>query len=228
MSERPIFVPGAHRRYVDEIMLDFDWSPGFAPVQKQKNIRKLHAAAKEAGYFPILEVSTKSENPLGVQLSAFNLRLNLFDRLVPLESVFQGSKVFEEGGPFEDLYLVSPREARSDERVRNSGSLIGFSIADSHFPTRPRTCFYDWLYISALYPRRDELGALDDFAGFSDIEFNPERSINCQARSCALFVALRRRGLLDSAALSFDAFFDISKDMAFHSQFHGSQRVPLA
>ena len=33
-------------------------------------------------------------------------------------------------------------------------------------------------------------------AGFTDIEFNPKRSINCQARSCATLVTLDARGLL--------------------------------
>jgi hypothetical protein len=38
--------------------------------------------------------------------------------------------------------------------------------------------------------------------GFSDIEFNPYRSINCQARSIALFLSLMKREELDDAIKS--------------------------
>ncbi|WP_439331387.1 DarT1-associated NADAR antitoxin family protein [Luteolibacter arcticus] len=33
-------------------------------------------------------------------------------------------------------------------------------------------------------------------------EFNPARSLNCQARSCAILFTLHRRGLLQTAAQS--------------------------
>jgi hypothetical protein len=33
------------------------------------------------------------------------------------------------------------------------------------------------------------LARLNKYVGFTDIEFNPSKSINCQARSCALFVS---------------------------------------
>ena len=35
-----------------------------------------------------------------------------------------------------------------------------------------------------------------------DIEFNPEKSINCQSYSAALFVSLQKRGLLERALSS--------------------------
>jgi hypothetical protein len=37
-------------------------------------------------------------------------------------------------------------------------------------------------------------------------KFNPYRSINCQARSCALFLSLMKRNLLDEATLSPEDF----------------------
>ena len=40
----------------------------------------------------------------------------------------------------------------------------------------------------------DELLQYDSF---TDIEFSPEKSKNCQARAAALFVALHRKGLLE-------------------------------
>lgn len=32
---------------------------------------------------------------------------------------------------------------------------------------------------------------------FTDIEFNHKKSINCQARSAAIFVSLKRKGVLE-------------------------------
>lgn len=60
----------------------------------------------------ILEVSTKSTNPTGVALSAFNLKFYEIktDREYPLENIFQSSKVFERGGPYRDLLTVHPKD----------------------------------------------------------------------------------------------------------------------
>jgi hypothetical protein len=204
VAERPIFVPARKdRELVEEIYFDFDWNPGFAPVQKEKNIYNLHAAAAKAGYQPLLEVSTRSSQKVGRHLSAFHLTVHdshFGD--APLESVFQGSKVFERGGPYTDLYKADARTAKTDARLKQSGRLIAFSLADRDFPLEPKTAFYDWLYINAIFPHRDWLARLRGYAGFTDIEFNPAKSINCQARSCALFVALLSRNLLNDAVQS--------------------------
>jgi hypothetical protein len=74
----------------------------------------------------------------------------------------------------------------------------------------PATVFYDWLYIKALFGYREWLAKrLQEFQGYTDIEYNPERSLNCQARSCATFIALHRRGALDQAAGSFEFFREL-------------------
>jgi len=209
MAERPIFVPAPNEpELVKEIYLRLKWHPGFAPVQKEKNVAALHEAAAAAGYLPVLEVSSKSVDKLGRHLSAFHLKVQSPIGEIPLESAFQGSKVFERGRPFTDLYAVDAREAKRDARLRNSGQIVAFEFDGVRFPIEPRTAFYDWLYINAIYPHREWLMRLHRYAAFSDIEFNPERSVNCQARSCALFVALMTKGLLDSAIVSPQAFID--------------------
>ena len=68
------------------------------------------------------------------------------------------------------------------------------------------TAFYDWLYFKALYPHRDWIKKREEWAGFTDIEFNPERSINCQARSFAAFIALQKRDELDVTVANFQKF----------------------
>lgn len=44
------------------------------------------------------------------------------------------------------------------------------------------------------------------YSAFTDIEFNPEKSINCQAYSVALFVSLHKQNLLDDAIASKESF----------------------
>jgi hypothetical protein len=202
MAQRPIFVP-LHdgKRFVLERYVDFQWHPGFAKSQKQKSIRALHEVARrEYGVQHPLEVSSKSEDPLGVALSSFNLKFTTkLGRTLTVEAAFQGSKVFQLGGPFVDIFDKSPMDAKRDARLRSSGSLIKFSFFGTDWALEPKTAFYDWLYINALLKNPDLVGRVTDRDAFSDIEFNPERSINCQARSAALFCALFHNNKLDFA-----------------------------
>jgi hypothetical protein len=207
MAERPIFIPAPEDdELVKEVYLPIRWHAGFAVTQKQKNVEALHTAAAVAGFSPVLEISTKSTEKLGQHLSAFHLKVRARDGEIPLESAFQGSKVFEHGGPFWDLYSAEPKTAKRDPRLQASGRLIAFDFERVRFPLEPRTAFYDWLYITSIYPHREWLTRLNRYAGFSDIEFNPERSVNCQARSCALFVALMSKGLLERVVESPEVF----------------------
>ena len=58
-----------------------------------------------------------------------------------------------------------------------------------------------------LAERDDEIDiALVEREAFTDIEFNPEKSLNCQARSCALYVALLKNGGLRDTASDPTAF----------------------
>ena len=193
MARRPVFVPDSSGcPYVKEVQVEFIWHPGFARSQSQKSIASLHEAAKKMGVLPILETSGKSESPLGASLSAFNLKLKAPNgEEISVERAYQGSKVFEKGGPYHDLYLVSSRKAKTDERLRNSGNVIAFDYFGKEFPTEPKTAFYDWLYMSALSQKSPRvLKELQPYRAFSDIVFNPKTSINCQARAAAIFVSL--------------------------------------
>jgi hypothetical protein len=212
MALRPVFVPKM-KPYagVDEVNVEFQWFPGVAASQKRKSISSLHDAAAEKRVAPILEISSKSDSELGVQLSAFNLHFVTEKKgnRVSVESAFQGSKVFEGGGPYTDLFSGTSRAAKKDIRLRESGNLVGFRFFGVNFPLLPRTYFYDWLYINAL-SKNDDLGReLLDYCGFTDIEFNPRRSINCQAYSAALYVALRKTEVLSTALQSPESFLTV-------------------
>lgn len=210
MARRPVFLPVEKRDHlVDEIVCDFKWNPGFSPTQKKKNVAALHEAARRKGLSPLLEVSTKSEEKLGQRLSAFSLKIGTPEGDISIESAYQGSKVFQTAGPFVDLYASDSRAAKMDERLRTSGKLLRFQFFDTEWPLIPKTAFYDWLYLSALQPHQEFLKRLFHYKGFTDIEFNPEKSINCQARTCAILVSLLKLDLLDEALESQDSFIRI-------------------
>lgn len=162
----------------------FEWNPGFAPSQKKKNVDNLHKAINSKHPGKILEVSTKSNVELGFNLSAFNLKLNG----IYLENIFQASKKYEHGGPYLDLLNVSPVDAKRDERHRTSGKLLSFIYESTEWKLLPQTLFYDFIYIKAALSSIPlaQLNELKNYQWFTDIEFNPKKSINCQARTVAI------------------------------------------
>lgn len=200
MANRPVFLADKTAPFFFERGVEFEWMPGLSAAQKQRSCRNLHAAFVQR--YPgrrVLEISSKSTEPLGVALSAFNLMLTVDGVRRPVECVFQGGKVFEDGGPYTDLLDASPRDAKRDERLRTSGLLTGFRLGAAEFPLRPKTFFYDWLYLNALHQNPDLAGQLLAYDAFTDIEFNPQKSLNCQARAAATYVGLHRAGLLEAA-----------------------------
>jgi len=210
MAERPVFLPTPNQsELVKEASVKLIWHSGFSEIQKKRNIRELHEAAARLGYTPLLEVSTKSDDKVGQHLSAFHLKVHGPAGEIPLECAFQGSKVFERGGPYTDLFTTDPRSAKRDLRLRDSGRLIAFEFQGMRFPLEPKTFFYDWLYIGAIFPHREWLSRLSGFVGFTDIEFNPQRSINCQARSVALFFSLKSSGLLEDSMKNPRSFVEV-------------------
>ena len=77
-------------------------------------------------------------------------------------------------------------------------------------PLIPKTAFYNWLYINALLENPELAQKVLEYDAFTDIEFNPGKSLNCQAEAAALFVALNRQGLIDQCA-DFGRFVEIIK-----------------
>jgi len=213
MAERPIFIPTTEgSALVRTKHVDFQWFPGMAASQKQKSVDSLHAAASRLpGISKVLEVSSKSRDEIGVALSAFNLSFTTikYKQTFCVECAYQSSKVFERGGPFTDILGMTSREAKKDERLRSSGRLTGFRFFGTDWGLEPQTAFYDWLYINALKKQHSMAEQILSYSAFTDIEFNPERSINCQAYSVALYVSLYKRHILDDATSSKEAFLHI-------------------
>ena len=211
MASRPIFMPSFDGKLlVTTHYVDFQWFPGMAKSQSQKSIASLHAAAKEhIGVDHVLEISSKSPDDLGISLSAFNLMIRTvkLERKFSLECAYQASKVFERGGPFLDLLDARSIDAKRDPRLNQHGRLIKFRFYGTDWELEPRTAFYDWLYLSALHKCPDLAEQVLAYRAFSDIAFNPERSINCQAYAAALYVALHGRGLLNDGLLKNQAAY---------------------
>ncbi len=183
MAKRPAFF--VNQRKVISEMYSFEWYSGFAVSQKQKSIKSLHDAIikTDASARP-LEISSRSTEAIGIRLSAFNLKINSYT----LENIFQSAKVFENGGPYLDLLDVSPKEAKRDERLHKSGSLKAFRYQNEDFPLIPQTVFYDFIYIAAIKQSftTDDINTVLYYNYFTDIEFNPTKSINTQARAAAI------------------------------------------
>jgi len=166
-----------------------------------------------------------SDDAVGRQLSAFNLMLEdkAGQREVSVENAFQASKVFERGGPFLDLLNTSPADAKRDPRLQESGRLTGFRFFGEDWPNEPPTAFYDWIYINALRRHRELAQAVVEYDIFTDIAFNPSKSINCQASAVALYVALVRRGDLQAALSSREAFLRVESGASLKDEGQGIQ-----
>lgn len=211
MAMRPVYAPGKRKNEADVFMTEFVWNSGLSASQKRKNVAALHDAYMRR--FPerkVLEISSKSTEKFGVALSAFNLKKHVpsLDKRIPVECIYQGGKVFAAGGPYTDLYETAPRDAKRNPRLKSSGMLRGFYYEGEKFPLIPRTAFYDWIYINALMENPELAAELVTYDGFTDIEFNPDKGVNCQAEAAALYVTLFRKGVLEQCR-SFDAFIKL-------------------
>ena len=212
MAKRPIFIVNtSDADFYTTKNIEFTWHPGYSVSQKRKSINSLHNNfMSESGEFRVLEVSSKSENILGIQLSAFNLHINHSEEgLIPLECAFQASKKFEFGGPYIDLLTANPYRIKKDPRIKDSGRITEFVFDGESYPNNPTTFFYNWLYLKALDLNKDLSKEIVMYDAFTDIEFNPLKSVNCQAKACSLYVSLYKRGLLEKALLNQQNFKEV-------------------
>jgi len=144
--------------------------------------------------------------PTGVLLSAFNLQLYVIGegKSFPVENVYQSSKVFENGKRYRDLLYVSPKEAKMDARLVNSGKVVKYifesreyAFDEITYPCNPKEAFFNYIYMTALMGNASISDELLNYDAFSDIEFDPTTGVNCQAKAAAEFVGRRRAGVLN-------------------------------
>ena len=202
VEQRPVFMPRVNSdNLVKTDMVRFERHVGFASRQKKKSINDLHQVIrKKYGFSHVLELSSKSGNKLSFLLSPLSLQLagDHGDHQYSVENAFRGSMVFEDGGPYFDLLTAPPRQAKKDARLINSGELIGYNYFGMEWSVEPLTTFYDWLYVNALKQNSQLHEEVMQYQAFTDISFNPKKSIHSSAYALAMFVALKKRELLDN------------------------------
>ena len=89
-----------------------------------------------------------------------------------VENVYQGSKVFEDSGPHEEVFSMSALESKKYIRDLKRGELKAFQIKSKNFDIMPPTSFYDYIYLIALVQNKKLADNLLKYEIFTDIEFN--------------------------------------------------------
>lgn len=181
-------------------LVEFEWFSGFSISQKQKSVESLHKnAVKNRGNLNILEVSSASLKECGQKASAFNLSLTLKNgNRYSVESLFQSSKVFDKSGlNFKVLDMNSKEAKRYTSSLHLKEKMIAFNFFGKNFPLYPETYFYNWLYANALFFNKKLLKDILNYDAFTDINFNPAKSINCQAEACSIVCFLNKYGILN-------------------------------
>ena len=137
-------------------------------------------------------------------LSAFNLKIkSAKGRQFSVESVYQSSKVFSGNHgeiQYLDLLYKSPTEAKTDPRLKTSGNIVAFRTfgkTEKEWSINPISAYYNWIYLNALIQHPEYHKPLLEYHAFTDIEFNPKKSLNCQAYAAALFCSLYKNNLLE-------------------------------
>lgn len=214
MAVRPVYEISENPPFFRKRDVEFTFYSGFSLTQKQRCVESLHKSYNMLEPDKrTLEISRASSEKLGTDLSAFNLTITPKNgQSCTVESAFQGAKVFENGGPYSDLIYKSSKEAKTDARIRESGNIIAFRVWDMDFPNEPKTFFYNWLYITALNFHPELHKELSEYGAFTDIMFNPAKSLNCQAEAAAIFVSLSRSGKLQDAVKNKDSFLKVVYD----------------
>lgn len=144
----------------------FSFTYGTYRSTKINNMKVLKKEALDKGYreSELLEISTVSDNKFGNMLSALNLNIKLKSgREMSVENIYQLSK------------------------KPNKGHIEYFEFGPTRFSNEPKTMYYDYLYMLALYTHKEYWEYLENHKYFTDVFFNSCKQINTQARAAAIF-----------------------------------------
>ena len=208
MAQRSVFIPKAVYPYYEEILVNLDWFGGYALSQRRKNELGLHLNFNYA--YPdlrFLEVSSASLCQIGQSLSAMNLSKRTSQGCTCVESAFQSSRIYYDGGvqigPFPEYLFLPGRRSKKLVKIASEGHhSFEYSFEGKHFftPNFHPSLFYDFIYISALLEDENKQVTSqllsEEYSAFSDLA---TKSLNTQARSCAIFVGLHKAGKLEMA-----------------------------
>ena len=194
---RPVFI--ADPAGVRKLDVEFKWEGlSEASVQNLHNTALPSVMTNEFDFVDILEASGYSPIALGRNLSAFSLMITVepseLNSTASVESLYQGSKVFENGKQYKDLQYKSSLVAKKDKRLKTSGALIGFNFEGKNWGLNDH--FYEWLYLSALAQNPELAESVEEYDAFTDICFG-KNSFNCQAYALAVYRSALMKGYDD-------------------------------
>lgn len=206
MAEKSVFISKSSYPFFEEVRVNIDWFGGFALSQKRKCQIGLHQNFLAA--YPdmkVLEISSASTLSLGAKLSAMNLSKRTSRGITTVESAFQASRIYknevEKIGPFPEYMFLPGRECKKLVKEASNGWISKEYCFDGmtfYAPAYHISLFYDFLYLNALLePENQEIREQllsEGFNAFSDLA---TKSLNCQARSAAIFVGLVQAGRID-------------------------------
>lgn len=169
----------------------------------------------------VLGISSTSLMSLGSRLSAMNLSKRTQRELTTVESAFQSSRIYSDGtrtvGPFPDYLFLAGRECKKLVKEASEGmhsykyEFDGMTFYASAWHIFQ---FYDFLYLNALLePGNEKVRELllkEEYMAFTDLA---TKSLNCQARSAAIFVGLVRAGLIDEVR-NYDSYLKLFRTQA--------------
>lgn len=206
MAVRSVFKAKEVFPYFEEVYVELDWFGGFALSQKRKceiGLRKNYLMK-----YPeekVLEASGASLYSLGKELSAMHLHKRTKRGLTSVESAFQSSKIYKTAsgviGPFTELLFLPGKECKKKVKELSQANIsyeYCFDGMTFYAPEHHISQFYDFIYLNALLEPENEAAREKLLAGgytaFTDLA---TKSLNCQARSCAIFVGLMKAGKID-------------------------------
>ena len=230
MAEKSVFISKVEYPFFEEVHVNIDWFGGFALSQKRKCQIGLHQNfLMEYPKEKILEISSSSLMSLGAKLSAMHLNKRTLKGITTVESAFQSSRIYGDGakriGPFPEYRFLPGRECKKlvKEAAKEMHSyqyeLDGLTF---YAPAHHISQFYDFLYLNALLePENEEVKnklLQEKYTAFTDLA---TKSLNCQARSAAIFVGLVRAGMIDEVR-DYDSYLKL-----FRTQANGKAAGPL-
>ncbi len=194
----PVELPGWPLVETVELAVSPDWTS----LRSSAAAAALHREAAARDIVELVDVSALAglpgaESPVGVLTAPlFGGRAS-----APVESLFCASMVFVGGGPYDDLVTVPPAAARADSRLSSSGRLLGFLLPGAPpaalYAVRPAV-WHDWLVVRGLLAS-DVPDRWRSYTGFTEVAADPWPGCRPIAYGCALFEALRERGVVAAA-----------------------------
>ena len=138
-----------------------------------------------------LEISSRSADRLGRDLSAMNLPADGDPHGRLVEAVYQAAKCYGDGGPDTHLSRSGYEAKHHDRERRRQGPLAGFRHEGRQWPPETGSAFYDWLWTrSALrHCGHGVVERLQRYDGFTD-QFHRPGAVACQAKTAAIVAGM--------------------------------------